>query len=116
MDEVGGAYSPSASRPCLVAVFVPTAFMGGIAGSSKQAVRAHDPRAATMMFARRVAEPDAGVVRARSQTHCRAENRKRRGAWIGQARRVEDGVRGSTGSASAYEVCFVTLRTNRAPG
>ena len=40
MDEVGGALIGIAL--VLVAVFVPTAFMGGIAGAVLQAVRADD--------------------------------------------------------------------------
>ena len=40
MDEVGGALIGIAL--VLVAVFVPTAFLGGIAGAVRQAVRTDD--------------------------------------------------------------------------
>ncbi len=56
MDEVGGALIGIAL--VLVAVFVPTAFMGGIAGPVLPAVRAHH-RERDADLAHRVAEPDA---------------------------------------------------------
>jgi len=93
MDEVGGALVGIAA--VLVAVFVPTAFMGGIAGQFYKQFRAHD-RERDDDFARRVAEPDAGVVRADPQTALR----HREPELDRQARRA-DGAGGSTGSASA---------------
>ena len=61
MDEVGGALIGIAL--VLVAVFVPTAFMGGIAGAVLQAVRADD-RVGHRHLADRVADAVAGARRA----------------------------------------------------
>ncbi len=59
MDEVGGALIGIA--PVLVAVFVPTAFMGGIAGQFYKQF-ALTIASATMISLARFVEPDAGAV------------------------------------------------------
>ncbi len=63
MDEVGGALIGIAL--VLVAVFVPTAFMGGIAGQFYKQF-ALTIASATLISLDRVAEPHAGAGGARS--------------------------------------------------